>query len=266
MPVALLAAAAFVPIAVVLILMVVLRWPAGRAMPLAWLSSAVIGIMPWRTWATSTTLSVENLFGYEHVDWSFQPFYVPGLIPFVLVAVLTVFIHRMKARKVKAAWKDAVSRIRRPAVALLFAVATVEILQQSAFNPRGLDAMPLSMAAAAAQTAGWLWPLWAPFVGALGSFITGSNAVANLLFAEFQCGMAAVKGAPHQIIIALQAVGGAMVNMISLHNVVAASATVGLVGVEGIIIRRNLFPMLLYGIIIGTAGLVFSYILFPHVF
>jgi lactate permease len=46
-------------------------------------------------------------------------------------------------------------------------------------------------------------------------------------------------------IVALQAVGGAAGNIICVHNVVAASAVVGLVGREGQIIRRT-FPVFLY--------------------
>ena len=41
-------------------------------------------------------------------------------------------------------------------------------------------------------------------------------------------------------VVALQAVGGAAGNMIAVHNVVAASATVGLVGKEGLLIRNNM--------------------------
>ncbi|RJQ80944.1 MAG: L-lactate permease [Desulfobacteraceae bacterium] len=246
---------------------------AGAAVPRmgqlrAWTPYLLIGailvltrvtFLPFRNWITSFTWTADQILGYPHVRWVFQPLYLPGIVPFVLVALLTIFIHRMPARKVKTAWTDAFLRLRNPAVALLFAVAMVEILQQSAFNPNGYAAMPLSMAAAAADLAGRTWPFLASYVGALGSFITGSNTVSNLLFAEFQYGIAGAIDAPRQIIIALQAVGGAMGNMICVHNVVAASATVGLVGVEGLIVRRNFLPVLLYGLIVGTAGLFFSY-------
>jgi lactate permease len=58
------------------------------------------------------------------------------------------------------------------------------------------------------------------------------------------------------LVVALQAIGGAAGNMICVHNVVAASATVGLVDREGEIIRKTLIPMGYYvvqGGLIGTA-------------
>lgn len=123
--------------------------------------------------------------------------------------------------------------------------------------------MPLAMAQAAAGMAGTSWPMFTSFVGALGAFITGSNTVSDLLFAEFQYATATQLAISKQIIVSLQAVGGAMGNMVCIHNIVAASATVGLVGQEGLLIRRNSVPMLLYGLIVGTLGLVFCYIMFP---
>ena len=50
-------------------------------------------------------------------------------------------------------------------------------------------------------------------------------------------------GISKTIVVALQNVGGAIGNMICVHNVIAACATVGLIGVEGIIIKRNLIPV-----------------------
>ena len=109
-------------------------------------------------------------------------------------------------------------------------------------------------------------PWVASYVGALGAFITGSCTVSNLLFADFQYGVAASIGSSHEIIVAMQSVGAAMGNMICVHNVVAASATVGLVGMEGTIIRRTMIPCLLYGLVAGIMALSFIYVLFPGTF
>ena len=107
---------------------------------------------------------------------------------------------------------------------------------------------------------------FAAYVGALGAFITGSNTVSNLLFADFQYGIAVSLNISREIIVALQAVGGAMGDMICVHKVVAACATVGLIGLEGLIIRRTMLPMVLYGIVVGITGLLLTFLLFPGVF
>lgn len=86
----------------------------------------------------------------------------------------------------------------------------------------------------------FILPLFASFTGALGAFITGSNTVSDLLFAEFQYGIATQLQIPHLIVVAQQAVGGAMGNMVCLHNIVTASATVGLAGMEGMLAQMYL--------------------------
>lgn len=98
-------------------------------------------------------------------------------------------------------------------------------------------------------------------IGALGSFITGSCTVSNLLFSNFQYGVSQSLNLPAEVICTLQAVGGAMGNMICIHNIVAASATVGLAGVEGMIFKRTIVPMLIYGVIVGLIGMLMCFVL-----
>ena len=54
--------------------------------------------------------------------------------------------------------------------------------------------------------------------------------------------------------VALQAVGGAAGNMICVHNVVAASAVVGLLGKEGTVIRMTILPFVYYALLPGSIG------------
>jgi lactate permease len=61
-------------------------------------------------------------------------------------------------------------------------------------------------------------------------------------------------------IVALQAVGAAAGNMIAIHNVVAAAATVGLLGREGTTLRKTLLPTFYYLVAIGLLGLVGAYL------
>ena len=241
----------------------------------AWFPYLLIGVLlvltrlddlPFKTWVLGVDLSIPNILGYDTVQFNMKPLYLPGIMPFMVVALLVIPMHGMSRRQVKTAWKDALVRIKGPTIALLFAVALVELFKQSAHNPLGYPSMPLSMAKATAALAGHSWPFFAPFVGALGAFITGSNTVSNLLFSEFQYGLATQLEIPRQIVVALQVVGGSMGNMVCVHNIVAVSAVVGLSGQEGVIIRRNVVPMMIYGVSAGTLGLVLCYWLFPGIF
>ena len=63
------------------------------------------------------------------------------------------------------------------------------------------------------------------------------------------------------MIVALQAVGAAAGNMIAIHNIVAASATVGLLGQEGKTLRKTVIPTLYYVTVAGVLGLIAIFIL-----
>ncbi len=103
------------------------------------------------------------------------------------------------------------------------------------------------MARFIADSVGGIYPLLAPSIGALGAFIAGSNTVSNMMFSQFQFGVAENLGISTAIIVAGQAVGAAAGNMIAIHNVVAASATVGLLGgQEGSTLRKTIWPTLYY--------------------
>ena len=49
--------------------------------------------------------------------------------------------------------------------------------------------------------------------------------------------------------------------MVAIHNVVAASATVGLLGREGSILRKTIWPTLYYVLFTGSIALFAIYVL-----
>jgi lactate permease len=115
------------------------------------------------------------------------------------------------------------------------------------------------MANFVASTVGDIYPLFAPMVGALGAFIAGSNTVSNMMLSQFQFGVADALGISTAFMIALQAVGAAAGNMIAIHNVVAASATVGLLDQEGETLRKTIIPTIYYCLFAGILGLIGMY-------
>jgi lactate permease len=120
--------------------------------------------------------------------------------------------------------------------------------------------MPIAMAEWVAGVAGVVWPFFAPFVGALGAFIAGSNTISNLMFSLLQHTVAERLLISGAMIVALQAVGAAAGNMIAIHNVVAVSATVGMLGREGAVIRRTILPTLYYVVFAGVLGIIAIYL------
>ncbi len=121
--------------------------------------------------------------------------------------------------------------------------------------------MPVMTARFAADLVGDGFPALSATIGALGAFIAGSNTVSNMMFSQFQFEVAQTLGASTVVVIALQAVGAAAGNMIAIHNVVAASATVGLLGREGATLRKTILPTLYYLVAAGIIGIVLVNIL-----
>ena len=187
-------------------------------------------------------LKIENLFGYEKLDWSLKWAYLPGTF-FIIAAFITNFIHKMNKEQIKRAWKDTVKQVSGAALALLFGLALVEIMKYK--NAAGISMMD-EMANTLAMVGKELYVLIAPFIGVLGAFVSGSATVSMNLFSNLQYDTANVLDLPTAFIIAMQCVGAAVGNMVCINNAVAASATIGIGGKEGKLIKTNAIPMLIY--------------------
>lgn len=200
------------------------------------------------------TITFENIFN-SGIDASTSPLHVPGFL-FIVVTVITYFMHSMTPKSYASAWSESWKMIVGASAALLFAVPMAQVFINSA--SASYDSMPLVLAAGISELAGGMWPLFAPIIGSLGAFISGSNTISNMMFSLFQFGTAQNIGLNEigsGIVVSLQAVGGAAGNMITVHNVVAASAVVGLLGKEGVIIRKTLIPMTYYVLTAGALGM-----------
>ena len=128
----------------------------------------------------------------------------------------------------RSAFAESSSVLLGAGFVLIFTVPMVRIYINSGVNSMGLLSMPVAMAAWVADSVGNVWPLFAPSIGALGAFIAGSNTVSNMMFSQFQHSVADNLMISGAFVVALQAVGAAAGNMVAIHKVVAASATVGL--------------------------------------
>ncbi len=195
---------------------------------------------------------VPNIFGSGITsDW--EILFSPGFI-FIVVSVMTYFIHSMKPSDYARAWKESGKTIIAAGSALVFTVPMVQVFLNSGGGAAGYPEMPIALAEGVAGLAGTVYPIFATFVGGLGAFVAGSNTVSNMMFSYFQYGVAERIAGDPSWMVALQAVGGAAGNMICVHNVVAASAVVGLVGKEGHVIRKTLIPFVYYALLLGSVG------------
>lgn len=207
----------------------------------------------------------ENIFS-TGISASTTPLYLPGAV-LVVVVFLTIPLQMRqrsttdRVNALRGAFAEASSILISAGFVLLFAVPMVRVYINSANNLSGLASMPVTMAEWAASAVGNVWPLIAPTVGALGAFIAGSNTISNLMFSLFQFGVADNLAISGVLVVALQAVGAAAGNMIAIHNIVAAAATVGLLGREGALLQKTLIPTAYYVLMAGLLGLLGAYVL-----
>jgi len=200
---------------------------------------------------------------------------VPGFW-LLLSALVAIPIFGMSGTQVRSAWGEAARKIAAPFVALTFVLMMVEVMLsagQPAASPDQFvgDAeftvsMIDALAIETADVVGNAYPLIASLIGGLGAAMAGSNTVSNITFGPFQFTAAGELGISRTIIVGAQAVGGAIGNLIAIHNVVAALATVGLVGQEGRVMRLNLIPLLYYAAMVGLLATLFVFVLFTGVF
>ncbi len=239
----------------------------------AWLPYVLIAVMlvlsrlpqlPFKAFLTSHKIAFSDILGCQGVSADIQVLFLPGTF-FIVISILTIALHGMSGSKVSRAWGKSIATMKGPTIALIFAVSMVSLFRGSSVNPGDLPSMPLALAETLGAAFSGAWPLLSNFVGGLGAFITGSATVSDLMFGEFQWDIAGMLGMPRLINLAAQAVGGAMGNMICVHNIVAACAVVGLTGREGEVFKKTFGPFLLYGVVTGLIclGLVLC---FPNVF
>ena len=214
-----------------------------------------LGIKNILTTNSFFVIKINNLFGFDNLDWSLKWAYLPGTF-FVIVAVITNFIHKMDKEKIKQSWKDTIKQLSGAALALLFGLALVEILKYK--NNEGVSMM-VEMANALAKVGKGLYILISPFIGVLGAFVSGSATISMNLFTNLQYDTAYALGLPTVFIVSMQCVGAAVGNMVCINNAVAASATIGTVGKEGKLIKMNAIPMLIYTL---ATALIFYIVIF----
>ena len=197
------------------------------------------------------TVRIGNICGCDSVGWKWNWGWNPGVLPFVLVCFLTFVLHRMPLARVKEAFADTFRQTAGATVAIAFGVSMVYLYRNT-----GMDAalttksMVYVMAESLAGTFSKAYVAVSPLIGVLGSFMSGSNTVSNMLFASLQYETATLVKLTPIVILALQNIGGAAGNMICVNNVVAVCATTGVGGNEGRIIRINLVPCFLYCVIV----------------
>ncbi|MGH2349813.1 MAG: L-lactate permease [bacterium] len=116
--------------------------------------------------------------------------------------------------------------------------------------------MTFLLARSLSGAVGALFPLLSPFLGMLGTIVTGSNTNSNVLFGALQRDGARLLEMDPVLMAALQTAGGALGSMLAPAKVVLATATTGLAGQEGRVMRITARYALAMTAALGLLGLV----------
>ncbi len=189
---------------------------------------AVATAYGWQTPAESGR--VISLFGHAGAI-----LFYAGLIAFLLY-------RRAGYYESAAVWGEIWRKVRRSAakstISILALVAMAALMTHSGMTQ--IIARGISETFSAE-----IYPLFAPFIGTLGAFMTGSNTNSNVVFGALQQETAALLALSVPIVLAGQTAGASLGSVLAPAKIIVGCSTVGLGGQEGPVIRR----MLLLGLI-----------------
>jgi lactate permease len=195
---------------------------------------------------------LDSIFGTSSA-WSYNSLFVPALIPFVVVVLLSIPLLKIDFHALRKVVADTTKRLSGPSVTLVGALIMVQLMTLG-----GDQAQTKIIGRQFAAVMGKSWPFFAPVLGALGAFFSGSATVSNLTFAGIQDSIAHTLGFERTSILALQSIGAAMGTIISISNIVAVCSILGLVNQEGSILKRAGIAVLIYGLVAGLSGLIMT--------
>lgn len=193
----------------------------------------------------SLVLQMNDILGTGR-NFTHALLYVPSLLPFFFISLMTFLIFKSKKKVIKKTWLESWHQMKKPILALLPALVFVKLLLMD-----GDQALTIIIGNSLANLTGSSWQFFSSYLGALGAFFSGSNTVSNLTFGGIQQTIAQDLNLNLTTTLATQAVGGAMGNMICINNIVAVCSVLGLVNKEGEILKKTILPMVAYG---GIAG------------
>jgi lactate permease len=141
-------------------------------------------------------------------------------------------------------------QLARTAVTVTSIVALARVM--------GHSGMSAAIAVALADGTGSFYPALAPLVGALGTFVTGSDTSSNVLFGALQKETALRIGADPTWIAAANAAGATAGKMLSPQSIAIAASATGLQGREGELLRGTLLHALVYTAALGAIVAAFA--------
>jgi lactate permease len=196
----------------------------------------------------SSGKALPHIFKFNYLSASGTAILLSGIIAVPLIG--------LKAKEALKIFGETLNQLKFPILTIAAVLAFAYIVNDSGIT--------ITMAQALANT-GSLFPFFAPLLGWLGVFITGSDTSANALFGKLQAATASSIGVDPVITTAANVSGGVVGKMISPQSIAVAAAAGHLVGKESDLFRftfKHSFIMLSFICVIVLAqAYVFSWLI-----
>lgn len=149
-------------------------------------------------------------------------------------SILSYFYYRKKNLVKKGSIKDILRRTTKKALPSSLAVITLISMSRVMSGTGQTEVLAQGVSNVLASN----YAIISPFIGLLGSFMTGSNMSSNILFGSFQMKTAEIIGLNSFAILGAQTAGGAIGTAIAPGNIVLGTTTAGILGAEGKVLKK----------------------------
>lgn len=174
----------------------------------------------------------------------------------MMAATITMLRYKCIGVFTKAKFKSVVdktiSKSINTSITLFFLISMALVMMDSG--------MTTTLADTIALITGNAYPLFAPFFGVLGSFITGSNTNSNVIFGGFQVSVAEKLMVNPYLMAGLQSIAGGIGVSLGPTNILMAASASGLTGQESSIYSKVLKPVMLTAFMLGIINFLLLFV------
>lgn len=195
---------------------------------------------------SSVATTVNIYAGDPSATLTFTWIDTPGVI-IIVCGIIGGVIQGCSVHELLQVLADTCKQMAKTIVTMLGVLACAKIM--------GYSGMIASIAAFFVGTLGGLYPLVAPLLGALGTFVTGSGTSSEVLFGNVQLNAAQSIGVNETWLVASNSLGISAGKMLSPQNIAIGCAACGLVGADGEILGK--IAKYAFGFAAAMAALVY---------
>lgn len=201
---------------------------------------------------SKASTSVKIYQGEGAKPYTFAWIATPGTL-IILATFIGGLIQGEKPRAIAGILLKTSKQMSKSAITIIAIVALAKVM--------GYSGMIKSIAVVLVAVTGGFYPFISPIIGALGTFVTGSDTSANVLFGGLQVEAAKSLGINEYWLAAANTCGATAGKMISPQSIAVATAATGLIGQEGKIFTKTLKFCIIYVLALGVMVYIGSLIM-----